>query len=1326
VHRFFKLVILPLLDALRPQRIVEVGVEAGATTLPLLEWAASHGATVDAIDPVPSLDASGLAPELQAALTLHVCPSTEALPEIADVDLVLIDGDHNWFTVINELRLLEAVAGKREPPLVLLHDIGWPYGRRDMYYSPEAIPAKHRQPYEYRGMRPGSEELSDEGLNPHLANATSEGTPANGVLTAVEQFMAESDAAWRLIQVPGLNGLGVLLTESRYADSKEVKRFVDSLRTAKFLTAQCAAIEAQRVEWQSRANNARARLADAELTASKQPVLQKQLADSHTRIKLLDQELASINQSLADAKAATTERETALAATRTELEVALAATRTERETDLAATRAELEGARSSNDRLQAQLSGLQAESDRTQASLDAAVDRAQVIERERDVGARRVDLLEAEIDELHDELKQRLAELRKARRRARELGEEADEARTSASREQAARERAAEQLSEAVMRAEQLESEQTAARAEREQALAAVAAAERELAALRLRLDEALGREQRVEHELSVAEAQRARILAALARARVDADVAQAEYESLTRRLAEATAMPAAADAPELTGSAEELALLLEQLGTVRTQRDQLVAQLVSQSPQLTATTAPPLPALAAPEESREWPALPAEERAVQTKFALAYWGRPEPPAGGAEAERERAQPAPLDTRGVLVPVGEDQQEPSSVDVVVCVHDALDDARMCLWSLLAKTARRFSLIVVNDGSDEPTTEMLEQIQKDNPAVRLIHKAEPPHGYTIAANIGLRASRADYVILLNSDTIVTPGWLHGIVAYGDDHPDVGVLGPLSNAASHQSVPELRSGGAWATNPLPPWLTPDGVAKLLERVAPHTATRLPFINGFCYAIKRSTLDAVGLLDEDNFGAGYCEENDFSHRARLAGFELAVVGAAYVYHAKSRSYGVEGRDARARRNYETFLEKHGRETIQELVTAMEGDRSLEPVRLAIGDAIASPETVGSALADGGTLSIFFVLPSFSEGGSGGTHSIYQEVSGLRQLGLSARIAVPAKRMDRARRAYDDADELFVPFADSDELFEQTLQANVISATHYKSVAILREVYERRQDFLPAYYVQDYEPFFDSATGPDEVEAYESYTAIPGMLLFAKTHWVCNVISSRHNVFAAKVTPSIDERVYRDRRSQVTAEGPLRVSAMVRPRTPRRQPSSTVSVLERLIAEHAGAVEVTTFGCPPADLEKLTERREILGRHLGVLRREQVSELLGSSDVFLDVSTYQAFGRTALEAMACGCTAIVPWSGGVWEFLVDGVNGIAVDTFDRENVYSALSGLVGDRERLAALRAGAAATASRYSVLAASISEYVLFEEEHRRRFRSDPAERSAAAIE
>ena len=86
-----------------------------------------------------------------------------------------------------------------------MHDVGWPYGRRDLYYAPERIPAEHRQPYAQAGMRPRTRKLvAHGGLNPTMYNAEIEGGPRNGVMTALDDFVAEHDRPLRRLVLPDL------------------------------------------------------------------------------------------------------------------------------------------------------------------------------------------------------------------------------------------------------------------------------------------------------------------------------------------------------------------------------------------------------------------------------------------------------------------------------------------------------------------------------------------------------------------------------------------------------------------------------------------------------------------------------------------------------------------------------------------------------------------------------------------------------------------------------------------------------------------------------------------------------------------------------------------------------------------------------------------------------------------------------------------------------------------------------------------------------------------------------------------------------------------
>lgn len=214
MHRFWHTVIEPALNDLRPEVIVEVGSDHGPNTRNLAGFCQRNGATLHVIDPSPQYDVSEWERTYGEHVTFHLSPSLEVLPKIERFDVVLLDGDHNWYTVYHELKLIEkrSIETSRPFPLVMLHDVGWPYGRRDGYYDPDAIPERYRNQYDRKGMRPGSSELQEVGgFNRGFRNAVREGGPRNGVLTAVEDFLADTEYEIELVQVPGLHGLGILV-----------------------------------------------------------------------------------------------------------------------------------------------------------------------------------------------------------------------------------------------------------------------------------------------------------------------------------------------------------------------------------------------------------------------------------------------------------------------------------------------------------------------------------------------------------------------------------------------------------------------------------------------------------------------------------------------------------------------------------------------------------------------------------------------------------------------------------------------------------------------------------------------------------------------------------------------------------------------------------------------------------------------------------------------------------------------------------------------------------------------------------------------------------
>jgi Methyltransferase domain len=196
------------LDAIGAKTVVEVGAFHGKSTNEMLDWARRAEAKVIAVDPAPQPDLRAIA-DAHPELELLEATSHEALPELDPADAIIIDGDHNYFTLSEELRLIDERTPGARMPLLMLHDIGWPLARRDGYYAPERIPAEHRQPLARDTyLTPEEPGTAPDGM-PFACVAAREGGPRNGILTAVEDFLT-GRTELEFAKVPAFFGFGVI------------------------------------------------------------------------------------------------------------------------------------------------------------------------------------------------------------------------------------------------------------------------------------------------------------------------------------------------------------------------------------------------------------------------------------------------------------------------------------------------------------------------------------------------------------------------------------------------------------------------------------------------------------------------------------------------------------------------------------------------------------------------------------------------------------------------------------------------------------------------------------------------------------------------------------------------------------------------------------------------------------------------------------------------------------------------------------------------------------------------------------------------------------
>jgi GT2 family glycosyltransferase/predicted Zn-dependent protease len=241
--------------------------------------------------------------------------------------------------------------------------------------------------------------------------------------------------------------------------------------------------------------------------------------------------------------------------------------------------------------------------------------------------------------------------------------------------------------------------------------------------------------------------------------------------------------------------------------------------------------------------------------------------------------------------------------------VILCCNE-LEYTRLCLESVLRHTRPPYELILVDNGSTDGTPVYLVEVRaRPGPERVAVIRNESNRGFPAGCNQGLAAARGRYLVLLNNDTVVTEGWLDGLVAWVvRDWPHVGLVGAVTN---YTAAPQQVEAGYADLGGL------EEFAARRRAAFAGQALRYPRLTGFCLLARREVLEQVGTFDE-RFGLGYFDDDDLSLRVREAGYQLVIALDVFVHHFGSRTFAALGVDPHKQllANFQQFKAKWGPE--------------------------------------------------------------------------------------------------------------------------------------------------------------------------------------------------------------------------------------------------------------------------------------------------------------------------------------------------------------------------------------------------------------------------
>jgi glycosyltransferase involved in cell wall biosynthesis/GT2 family glycosyltransferase len=368
---------------------------------------------------------------------------------------------------------------------------------------------------------------------------------------------------------------------------------------------------------------------------------------------------------------------------------------------------------------------------------------------------------------------------------------------------------------------------------------------------------------------------------------------------------------------------------------------------------------------------------------------------------------RRRPRPLPLAGDPARVPP---DGPPGPVDVIVPVYGAADALARCLRSLLAHTdLERHRLLLVLDGPQPAAVGDLIAGTADAAAGRrggVQVLAQPERrGFVESMNRGMAESDRD-VVLLNSDTQVTAGWLDKLQRAAYSAPEIATATPFSNRATICSLPRFLE-----SNALPAGWDVDGFGRLVEERALPAYPRLPTGIGVCLYLKRKALAQLGLFDNRSFGLGYGEESEFCMRALKAGYAHVLDDATFVFHEGHRSFGASPR-ARVAAAHRRLARLHP-EYLPTVARFLRDD-PLRPLRERVVAALAPPRrprgAAGRSAAPARVLHVVHGWPPWSYAGT----ELYaawlaRRQAEHREVTVLARIADPERGLGDAIELLD-----------------------------------------------------------------------------------------------------------------------------------------------------------------------------------------------------------------------------------------------------------------------------------------------------------------------------
>ncbi len=559
-------------------------------------------------------------------------------------------------------------------------------------------------------------------------------------------------------------------------------------------------------------------------------------------------------------------------------------------------------------------------------------------------------------------------------------------------------------------------------------------------------------------------------------------------------------------------------------------------------------------------------------------------------------------------------------------DVIIPIYNSPEWVKLCVYALIKNTPKENlgKIILMNDNSDELTCNLIENLKAkyENDYEIVVSKNETNLGFIKNVNRGFDLSTAEYVLLLNTDCMLSKNTIPKLIEHLEKDKKVALICPISSNAANLSLDIFENYSYMQVN------------EMLEENFKGMTFDACTVVGNCLMITRECIEKVGYLDEA-YGMGYGDETDYQFKAHAKGFEAKVAIDTYVFHKSEVSFGTsKEKQQKLEHNRKIFFDRWGKEYNERMQEYVKND-PIEYINKNLKiKSKPNPD-------------VLFFLPDIHQG-AGGVHIVVDIVNYLNINGIFANILTA--------QIHDNYKEIML-FKPSFIQNINKLNPKCIVGTIYPSIFFCNTI-GAHFNIPVVNFMQGYEPCFDNG----DVYAYAEMAIRSSQNILAISKFLQDKCKNNFNKEAYVISNGIN---YDLLHSNIDKKNKERKTVTFDFRSSFPKGDFILAEILKQLTVKENNIDINVIYNKDIFFPVNNNETINIKKYKGPLDRKKVNDILLQSDIFVDASIMEGFGLMALEAMTAGNVPVLSESFGIDEYAKDGVNSFVIKEVNNAEKY-------------------------------------------------------------